>query len=1008
MKKSQSKKKRFNPILMPINSTFMNISNTDANSLSFIKRFDQLTNLIASNTLITDLKGVQISESILHIQLEGTPFSKNKFYRIMLLIGLSPLIRTIDKDEVTSYERDLANILQGATLLLIYQGYLITNLDPLTLFLNLNDNYGRVKNNDSNNGKTVIIAPEKIVIGTKQSLSQIKAQQTFAMIEDLSNEIQKTANDWKIQPIKKNEVGDLLNEIKKVHNANNKKIKKIQKKRNSNQISKTSSNIENNIDNITDLKSSGNSNENKKAVDYQIYLSLIKMLDSNKIDNDDTITNDDPKPSKNDKKQEEIPKSPKLSKSELVQKIKERRKQNSSILENSLIGSTSKNAKSELEITSINRITVFDDIDKNNNRSSILDNSNFKEDEETKINDSNIDNKNNGSNKSKIKVIVKKKKKKIIKTQQNPKNPKGSNNSNPEDANSNLKTEQIAITKSENPKTIENLLNKSGQLYIQNEDNDNSLSKSNIEDITTEKQLKEDESSYIKNDFSLKSDKNIEQTPNKSYEEERMNAIISKIQKQRNKAKNYEKISKNSDELIQREINTNQQDNNNINIQIPEENPIQNHEIGISKNNEKENVERPIQNTTNNNNKSNKSTRNNDSQSQISIKDIEKDTSQINSNSEQIQKEKIQTKEDSIIINSTQTQTKNINNNSIEKVTATSQNESIKNEIIEKINQKPTEYKDDDEDKTTHQLNESIEEQLQDLSQIENDDDETKNENNSETEQETDSFKENEELEIKDDDINDSALDDSIHETLESNDISEINNSNENNSKSVQSTVDNIIEATTNNKDTEKEVEQIDNEKEEFHDENQEEIHTILKADEKIKKTIENHEEKEETIDDIVNHDKEGNNKTIERILVEEAKSETVEKSTHSKIQNDESQNTNLEEIKKDDKNQIKQEITEKTNEIIGKSTDYQPEITKHETDEKENNSKTSNKKHREKKSKRKAKSDKDAKQEATTEENDDKISDEKLKLKENSKEIDFQAENIKQETTPAQTQHTY
>ena len=78
MKKSQSKKKRFNPILMPINSTFMNISNTDANSLSFIKRFDQLTNLIASNTLITDLKGVQISESILHIQLEGTPFSKNK------------------------------------------------------------------------------------------------------------------------------------------------------------------------------------------------------------------------------------------------------------------------------------------------------------------------------------------------------------------------------------------------------------------------------------------------------------------------------------------------------------------------------------------------------------------------------------------------------------------------------------------------------------------------------------------------------------------------------------------------------------------------------------------------------------------------------------------------------------------------------------------------------------------------------------------------------------------
>ena len=482
MKKTQSKKKRFNPILMPINSTFMNISNTDANSLSFIKRFDQLINLNASNTLISDLKGVQISESILHIQLDGTPFSKNEYYRIMLLIGLSPLIRTIDKMEVTSCERELANTLQSSTLLLIYQGYIIKNLDPLTLILNYDNNNPTKINSNDNISKTVVIPPNKIVIGTKQSLSQIKAQQTFAMIEDLSNEIQKTANDWKIQPIKKNEVGNLLKEIKKVHNEKNAKTnkQKIRRKRILDQITNPPLNTEkltdDNSNNVLNgIQQPTNKVENQKIVDYQIYTSLIKMLNSNKtqIENDDqnTLNDSSTKIQNEEKKQDEPPKSPKLSKSELAHLLKEKRKQNSSILENSLIETTSKEDKNTVEIKkdeNTNKNTI--NINQPNNTYNDDVNNAFNEDSNLNkskivLNNNNINNANgnNDATKNKIKVIIKKKKKKIIKVQQNSKNAKETKSNDADTGNGinkidNIpaKDEQLNENKFSNPEVFSN------------------------------------------------------------------------------------------------------------------------------------------------------------------------------------------------------------------------------------------------------------------------------------------------------------------------------------------------------------------------------------------------------------------------------------------------------------------------------------------------------------------------------------------------------------------------
>ena len=82
-------------------------------------------------------------------------------------------------------------------------------------------------------------------------------------------------------------------------------------------------------------------NLDEKVVDYQIYTSLIKMINSNKNQAENDNDNNEDSIIKQNSKKEEPPKSPKLSKSELIHLIKERRKQNSSILENSLIESNS-------------------------------------------------------------------------------------------------------------------------------------------------------------------------------------------------------------------------------------------------------------------------------------------------------------------------------------------------------------------------------------------------------------------------------------------------------------------------------------------------------------------------------------------------------------------------------------------------------------------------------------------------------------------------------------------
>lgn len=302
-KRTATKKKKFNPICLPINSLFLNISNTDATSLSFLKRFEKLTSINATDTLISDLKDVQISESIIDIKLKGTPFSKNQFYRIMLLIGLSPQIQIIDDDDITKDERDLAEALQNTTLLFIYQGYLITNLDPLTLLLN---------NKKEPNNQPIIIPTNQIVIGPHQTLSEVKARQTFAMIEDLSNEIQKTAFDLNLKTIQKNEVGNLLKQIKKVNTNNKKGAKKIQ-----NQQSKETVTKEVPV-------------QKTQSDDSEYYLSLITKM--NYVNTTSVKPIEPPKEVK--PVEEETPtKSPKLTRTELKQLIREKRKQNSSLID---------------------------------------------------------------------------------------------------------------------------------------------------------------------------------------------------------------------------------------------------------------------------------------------------------------------------------------------------------------------------------------------------------------------------------------------------------------------------------------------------------------------------------------------------------------------------------------------------------------------------------------------------------------------------------------------------
>ena len=80
---------------IPSSSTYIDVSNSNLDSFILIRKFNRLSTITASNTLITDLKGVGFHKKLTTISLSGSPFASNEYYRIMLLISIGTTIKLI-------------------------------------------------------------------------------------------------------------------------------------------------------------------------------------------------------------------------------------------------------------------------------------------------------------------------------------------------------------------------------------------------------------------------------------------------------------------------------------------------------------------------------------------------------------------------------------------------------------------------------------------------------------------------------------------------------------------------------------------------------------------------------------------------------------------------------------------------------------------------------------------------------------------------------------------------
>ena len=136
MKRSSARssgKKFFNELLVPNDVSFVNISGTNATSLSFLKKMIHVISVDATSTDISDLKQVPRIETITSVDISGSPLSKLPDYRIMLLIALSSHLAKIDGISVTTNEKKLARSLEEYLSSFIYDGWVIVALNPLTL-----------------------------------------------------------------------------------------------------------------------------------------------------------------------------------------------------------------------------------------------------------------------------------------------------------------------------------------------------------------------------------------------------------------------------------------------------------------------------------------------------------------------------------------------------------------------------------------------------------------------------------------------------------------------------------------------------------------------------------------------------------------------------------------------------------------------------------------------------------------------------------------------------------
>jgi hypothetical protein len=166
----------------PANVVFLDISNSTIDSLSVIRHLPRLRSILATNTLISDLKDVPLHPTLRSISIAESSLVQHRYFRIMLLCSLNLNLELIDGEIVTEEDRSFASEIAREAQIYFFQGYLLMSLDPPLLSL----------------GAETITLTRQTNFG-KSDARRLLVRQTAAFITDFQAKLQKIQTDSNVR-----------------------------------------------------------------------------------------------------------------------------------------------------------------------------------------------------------------------------------------------------------------------------------------------------------------------------------------------------------------------------------------------------------------------------------------------------------------------------------------------------------------------------------------------------------------------------------------------------------------------------------------------------------------------------------------------------------------------------------------------------------------------------------------------------------------------------------------
>lgn len=109
------------------------LSNNPISSLRNLPKFMKLETLFCRNTQIKEFGGIIEQPNLLQVTFEGSPITKQKYYRLMTAVIFGRSLLMIDDVPISIYERELRDSISPMIRNYLLQGFILVSYNPTVL-----------------------------------------------------------------------------------------------------------------------------------------------------------------------------------------------------------------------------------------------------------------------------------------------------------------------------------------------------------------------------------------------------------------------------------------------------------------------------------------------------------------------------------------------------------------------------------------------------------------------------------------------------------------------------------------------------------------------------------------------------------------------------------------------------------------------------------------------------------------------------------------------------------